>query len=119
MKKLILQVAINSVSFYVVSLVLAQVRLNGYYTAIMAGTVLTILNISVRPLLMLVAFPFNLLTFGLLTLVVNTLMVMLTESAVPGLNIQGFWMSFLTAVLISLINLPFHRFYRNRPVSAG
>ena len=113
MKKLVLQAAVNSLAFYVSFIVLPEINLNGPLVAVIAGTLLTLFNISLRPLLIIITSPLNLLTFGLFTLVVNTLMVMLTESIIPGLNYPGFQVSFLAAVLILLINLPFRQLYKS------
>lgn len=116
MKKLVFRAAVNSLAFYVESLFLPEIKLNGLLAAVGAGTLLTFLNISIRPLLIIITSPINILTFGLLTLVVNALMVMLTASIIPGLYIPGFWVSFLAAVVILLINLPFRQLYKSHIV---
>lgn len=112
MKKLLSLSVINSMCFYLVSLVLPSIKINGLLAAAMAGIILALLNISIRPVIVILTFPINILTFGLLTLVVNAWMVMITDGLVGGLNIPGFWLSFSVAVLISLISLMCKRLYK-------
>ncbi|MHB9096124.1 MAG: phage holin family protein [Eubacteriales bacterium] len=106
MRKLILRVLINSLGFYLASLLLPLIRLDSLPAALFAGAVLALANILVRPVLVIIALPINILTFGLLTLVINTLMVMLADGLTAGLYIPGFWLSFAAALLITVINVP-------------
>lgn len=70
-------------------------------TILLAGTVLWLAGLVVKPLLMLLALPVNLLTLGLFVLVINTWMVVLTDRFILGLAIPGFWNAFLTALVVS------------------
>lgn len=112
-KKLVLQAVVNSLAFYAAALLIPDIKLSGIIVTVAAGTLLTLLNITLRPVLMILTSPIVLLTFGLFTLVVNTLMVMLTAGLIPGLSIPGFWLSLCVAVVIMLINLPLRYIYNS------
>ncbi|KLU61487.1 membrane protein of unknown function [Peptococcaceae bacterium CEB3] len=71
---------------------------------IWAGLLLGLVNFFLRPLLIILTLPLNLLTVGLFTLIVNTWMLMLTAALLPGLAIPGFGTAFLAALIISLAN---------------
>ncbi|TCL63319.1 superfamily IV 4 TMS phage holin [Hydrogenispora ethanolica] len=70
-----------------------------------SGIILGVVNLFIRPLLLLVMLPFNLITMGLLTFVMNTWMIMLTDSMLKGLKIPGFWLTLLVSLIISIINI--------------
>ncbi|CAA7600052.1 Mycobacterial 4 TMS phage holin, superfamily IV [Acididesulfobacillus acetoxydans] len=94
---------VNTTAFYLAAQVL-PIHAATPWTYLWAGFVLTLVNFFLRPLLILLTFPLNLLTVGLFTLVVNTWMLMLTAVFLPGLVIPGFGVAFLAALLISLVN---------------
>lgn len=104
MKKYFVYFLANTMAFYASTVLFNTARSNPVEISAFAGLVLTLANIFIRPLLMLVALPVNLLTLGLFILVINTWMVMLTDKLVPALHIPGFWTAFLTAVLVYLAN---------------
>ncbi|OPX87637.1 MAG: Membrane protein of unknown function [Pelotomaculum sp. PtaB.Bin104] len=108
MKKYILQFVINSAAFYTVALVFPAVRLDDFFACVLAGAVLVLINLVIRPFLILIALPVNFLTLGFFVLVINIWMVMLADLLVSGINIPGFWLAFATALLISAANLLFN-----------
>jgi len=103
--RFMLRVLINIVSFYCVATFFPAVRLGSWQALLLAGIILALINMLIRPVLLLVSLPINFLTFGLFTLVINTWMVMLTDKFVAGLQLQGFGTAFLTALLISFLNI--------------
>ncbi|HUY62805.1 MAG TPA: phage holin family protein [Candidatus Paceibacterota bacterium] len=80
--------------------------------ALIAAVVLGALNIFIRPVLMLLALPINILTLGLFSLVINALLVMLAALLVPGFSIAGFWTALLFALVLAVINWVFHLWSR-------
>jgi putative membrane protein len=76
--------------------------------ALIAAVVLGALNLFIRPVLMILTLPINILTLGLFSLVVNALLVMLTAYLVPGFVVVGFWTAFLFALVLSIINWVFN-----------
>lgn len=77
-----------------VSLAIA-VLLLGLFTAVL------------KPLLVLMALPFVLLTLGLGVLVINALLYLLVGSLVPGFTVESFWAAFFGALVISILNVLF------------
>lgn len=71
---------------------------------LIAGAVLWLVNLIVRPLLVLITIPVNIMTLGLFGLVINTWMVMLVAKIVDDFSIGGFWTSFGLALLVSFVN---------------
>jgi putative membrane protein len=65
---------------------------------------LGLVNATIRPLILLVTLPLNILTLGLFTLVVNGLMLWLVSSIIKGFTVSGFGAAFLGALLITVIS---------------
>ncbi len=75
----------------------------GFLLFFFAGFILSIVNVILKPLLLILSLPAILLTLGLFTLIVNGFIVYLAAILVPGLEI-GFWAAVLAGMIVSLIN---------------
>ncbi len=75
--------------------------------AIIAAIVLGALNLLIRPIIFVLTLPITILTLGLFSLVINTILVLLASLVVPGLSITGFWSAFLFALVLALVNWVF------------
>ena len=76
--------------------------------ALVAAIVLGALNLFIRPLLLILTLPINVLTLGLFSLVINALLVLIASYVVPGFIVSGFWTAFLFALVLVIINWVFH-----------
>ncbi len=76
--------------------------------ALIAAVVLGALNLFIRPILLILTLPINILTLGLFSLVINALLVLLAAALVPGFAVAGFWTAVLYALALSIINWVFH-----------
>ncbi len=72
--------------------------------AIVGSIVLGLVNATIRPVLLLLTLPINLLTLGLFTLVVNGLMLWLVSIVVRGFAIQTFGAAFIAALILMVIS---------------
>ena len=70
-----------------------------------AAAVLGLLNALVRPVLWFITLPITVLTLGLFLLVLNAIMLELTDFLVPGFEIDGFGWAIVGALVLSLISL--------------
>jgi putative membrane protein len=75
----------------------------GLVLFLMVGFVLSIVNVILKPIIVILSLPAILLTLGLFTLIVNGFMVYLTGKLVPGFQIT-FWTAVLAGMIVSLIN---------------
>jgi putative membrane protein len=76
---------------------------DGVSLFLFAGLILSVLNVLLKPLIVILSLPAILLTLGLFTLVVNGVTVYLASNLVPGLKMT-FWAAIISGVIISLIN---------------
>jgi putative membrane protein len=83
-----------------------EIYLSGFGAALGASFVLSILNILVRPILILLTLPVTVLSLGLFLFVINAITLMLTDSLMgSSFQIEGFGMALLTAIIMSAANL--------------
>lgn len=75
----------------------------GWVLFLMLGFVLSLVNVILKPIIVILSLPAILLTLGLFTLIVNGFMVYLTGKLVPGIQIT-FWTAVLAGMIVSLIN---------------
>lgn len=82
---------------------LPGIRVNGLHGVVVTSLVLGILNVLVKPLLILFTLPLNLLSLGLFTFVINALVLLLADWLVDSLWISSFGTALLAGLLISLV----------------
>ncbi len=76
----------------------------GFWTAVIVALILGLLNAFLKPILVILTLPINLLTLGLFTLVINAALIMLASSFVEGFAVAGFWTALLFSLIVSLFN---------------
>ena len=77
---------------------------NFWVSLIIMSAVLGLINAIVRPIVMFLTCPLIILTLGLFTLVINALMLSLAAWLLPNVSIAGFWTTFFSALIISIIS---------------
>lgn len=109
---------VHVLALFVAAALLQGVHVDGALAGLVAAALLGLINVSIRPILVLVTLPINLLTLGLFTFVVNALMLQLVAWLVPGFAIDGFWWAVLAALVLAFVNAvitrllpPWRRYY--------
>lgn len=81
---------------------LPGVAVAGYWSAIMVAVVLALLNLIVKPILVLFTLPITIVTLGLFLFVINAVIILLADSFVSGFAVSGFWIALLFSILLSI-----------------
>lgn len=100
----LLRWSINLLALVAAASLVSGVRIESLQMGIVAAGILSIVNAVIRPVVLILTLPINVLTLGLFTLVVNAAMLMLVSTVVPGFIIESFRSAFFGALLISLIS---------------
>lgn len=95
---------INAGALLALPYLYSGVKVNGVATALVAAAVLGVVNAVIRPLLLLLTVPLNVLTLGLFTFVINALMLWLVAAMVRGFEVAGFTGAFVGSLLLTLIS---------------
>lgn len=100
---IILRIIITAVVAFALSYVLSGVRLDSFVTALILAVVLGLLNLIVKPVLVILTLPITIFTFGLFLFVINALIILLAAKFVNGFRVDGFWWAMLFSLLLSVL----------------
>jgi putative membrane protein len=92
------------------------IRVDTLSTAVIAACVLGLINIFVRPVLVLLTLPLSVLTLGLFYFFINALLLMLVAHIVPGFKIENFFSAFLGSLVISFVSWLANSFISNHKI---
>jgi putative membrane protein len=106
--KTVLKVLLTAVAVVLLSKLLNGVSVDGYVTAIIVAAVLGLLNIFVKPLLVLFTLPATILTLGLFLFVINACIILLADKLVDGFDVSSFWTALLFSILLTILQSIFY-----------
>jgi putative membrane protein len=94
---------LNAVALLIVAYLFPGVQVLDWKAAAVAALVLGLVNMLVKPVLVLLTLPITIVTLGLFLVVINALLFWAVASVVPGFHVTGFWAALLGAMLYSLV----------------
>jgi len=103
---------LNALALYIVSQIVPGIRLNGFSAALIAVIVIGLVNTLIKPILFLLTLPITIVTFGLFSLVLNALMLLLAGSVVSGFRVEGFGAALIGSILLSIVSTLLHELIR-------
>ena len=104
MKRLFLLWIVTTAALWVADGVFDSVRFKTLESLILSGFLLALVNQTVKPLLLLVTLPITVLSFGFALPVINGLVLLAIAGLVKDFEIDGFWMSVVCALLVSVVS---------------
>src|SRR5688572_29188201 len=111
---LIIRWIVNTLALFVVAYIVPNFSYDDWISLAIAAAVLGLLNAIVRPILVVLTFPLTVLTLGLFLLILNAIMLKLTDALVPGFHIEGFGWAIVGAIVLSIVSLVTNRIGRDR-----
>ena len=106
--KLIIKLLLNAVAVVILSKVLSGVHVDNYTTAIIVAIVLSILNLLVKPILVILTLPITIVTLGLFLLIINALIIQLASNLIDGFRVDGILIAILFSILLSILQSILH-----------
>lgn len=105
---LVINWAITALAVWIAAELVDGIHLIGLKSILFVSLILGLLNVYIKPILKLIAFPITLLTFGLFLIVINMGLLLLTEwvaSKVDQINfaIDGYLAAVIGAIIISIV----------------
>ena len=98
MRRYILNIIITSLVIFGLS-----ISVTNFVSAIWFAIALSFLNTFIRPVLIVLSLPLTLITFGLFLIIVNTLVIILADKLIDGIEIHGFWYAVLFSLCLSAV----------------
>ena len=102
--KLLFRFLINVVALLAIARFVSGVEVRGIYTAIIVVIVLGLINALIRPVIILLTLPINVVTLGLFVFVINALLFWFVGTMVKGFYVSGFWAAFTGACILSVVS---------------
>ncbi|WP_027965404.1 phage holin family protein [Halalkalibacillus halophilus] len=114
LKNWIVSIVVNAIALYAVAVLLNAIEIDGFAMALLAGLILSILNVIVRPILVVLTLPITMITLGLFLFVVNAITLLLTAWMMgSSFVIDGFGWAILAAIIITILNTLLESLFKN------
>ena len=110
--RLLIKWLVYSLVIVAAAYILPGISVTSFYVALIAGAVLGLINLIIRPIVKILTLPINFLTLGLFAFVINALLVLLTSYLVPGFRVANFWWALLLSFIISIVNFSLKHYNR-------
>lgn len=108
-------VFLNAIALMIVSYLFDAFYIADFKTALIASVVLSILNIFVKPILVILTLPISILTLGFFILVIDAITLMLGQAVIgDDFVINGFLVAFVASIIISIISVLLHKIIGDR-----
>ncbi|MEI8064065.1 MAG: phage holin family protein [Verrucomicrobiota bacterium] len=101
--------AIDVLALVIVDLLFAGITLDTWQAVVGGAILLALVNAYLRPFILLLTLPFNILSLGLFTFVINATMLKVVSWLLPGFHVTGFWTAVGAALVISFVSFILHR----------
>jgi putative membrane protein len=114
MERFLVRWAFNVAALWVAAKLLSGVSVSGdqFFTLVLAGLVLGLANMVVKPVLVILALPLIVLTLGIAYFLVNVAIVFFTSWIVSGFHVDGFWSGVGAALIVWGVNVLLERLAR-------
>ncbi|MFA6973288.1 MAG: phage holin family protein [Parcubacteria group bacterium] len=93
---------VSALVIFVLASFLPGITVANFLTALAVALVMGLVNAVIKPVLIILTLPVNILTLGLFTLVINAFLVILVAAIVPGFQVTSFWSALIFSVILSL-----------------
>lgn len=100
----IIRLLVNALAVMVSAYLLPGVRVKDFVTAVILAIVLSLLNLLIKPILVILTLPVTILTLGLFLLVINAIIILLASKLVSGFKVDGFFWAFIFSLILSLVS---------------
>lgn len=109
MLNLALRWVLLALSLIFVAWIVPGISIGGFLSALFAALIIGIVNVLIRPIVLALTLPINLLTLGLFTFIINAVLLMLVAVIVPGFTVAGFIAALIGSILLSILSVIINR----------
>lgn len=100
----LVRLLINAAALFAVAYLVPGVHVTGWVGALVAALVLGIVNAILRPILIILSLPLEILTLGLFTFVINALLFWFVGHLGIGLVVDGFWPALFGSIVLWIVS---------------
>jgi putative membrane protein len=108
----LIKLLLNAVAVVFLAKVLNGVFVDTYLTAIIVAVVIAILNVLVKPILVILTLPVTIITLGLFLFIINAIIILLADKLIDGFSVDGLWTAVLFSILLCILQSLLHSFIK-------
>ena len=95
---------LSALAIGIAAYILPGITVAGVIPALVLAVVLGVINTFIKPVLTILTLPLSVITLGLFSLVLNTLLIMLAAAVVPGVEVAGFLWALIFGIVLALVS---------------
>ena len=104
----IIRLLLNGLAVVLTAYLLPNVEVSDYGTALLVALIMAVVNVIVKPILVVLTIPITIVTLGLFLLVINAAIILFVDNIVNGFEVKGFWWALLFSLILSIFNSLFN-----------
>lgn len=101
---LILRLLFNTLGLLLIAEFVSGISVDGFYAALVAAVILGLLNLVIRPILLILTLPITIVTLGLFAFIINATLFWFAASFIEGFHVANFWYALLGSLLMSIVS---------------
>ena len=95
---------INTLAVLITAFLLPGIVVKNFFTALSVAILLGLLNIFLKPILVILTIPISIFTLGFFVFIINAFIVILVSHFVPGFEVKNIWWALLFSIILSIIS---------------
>jgi putative membrane protein len=101
--KLLLRLLATALLVLLIGHFMTGIHVVSFTTAVIVAVVLGLLNVFIKPILVILTFPVTVITLGLFLLVINAVIILLCTKIVGGFHVDTFWTALIFSIVLSIL----------------
>jgi putative membrane protein len=101
--KTIINLLLTAIAVVIGAYLLPGIHLSGFFDAIVVAIVISLINIFVKPILVVLTIPITFITLGLFLFVIDAIVILLAGNLISGFVVDGFWPALLFSIVLSIL----------------
>lgn len=112
--KLLIKFIFLTIAVFVAAHFISGIHIDGVTTALVAGAILTLIQVIIKPIVKILTLPFTIITLGLFAIILNAIFFWFISGLVPGMAVDTFTSAILGSLVVSLFNFISHYFTKKK-----
>lgn len=100
-----LRLFFNALGLFVIAYYIPGITVTGFYPALISAFILGVLNVFLRPILLILTLPITMLTLGLFSFVINAFLFWFVASFIQGFSVDSFAHALIGSLFMSIISV--------------
>ncbi len=100
---ILLRIVLTGILVMLIAYLMDGVHVDSFITAVIVAVVLALLNLFIKPIIVIFTLPVTIITLGLFLLVINAIIILICSEIVGGFTVDSFWTALLFSIFLSIL----------------